>query len=177
MEYKANNIPVQHPVRKLMSVVADRAVSQSSLPDQDVLGYLSDLLIQFIDVENLYKLKGQDGQSMEYLTDMFEGVSDAPRNHKKTQYQQIGDHTLFILGMFPESLTRGKRTLSHSYYADAGRRSYIAASHLEVDEEATVVFRKLADKYENCVLSLKWVREYTNDPFYQYMLRQYGITP
>ena len=79
--------------------------------------------------------------------------------------------------MFPESLTRRKGTLSHSYYADTGRRSYIAASQLEVDEGTTVVFRKLAAKFERCVLSLKWVRECTHDPFYQYMLRQYGITP
>ena len=39
-----------------------------------------------------------------------------------------------------------------------------------------VVFKKLADKYERCVLSINWVREYTNDPFYQYMLRQFGMT-
>ncbi len=81
-----------------------------------------------------------------------------------------------MLGMFPESLARGKRTISKSYYTDTGRRSYMAASQLEVDEGATVVFRKLAEKYERCVLSLNWVREYTNEPFYQFMLRQYGIT-
>ena len=26
-------------------------------------------------------------------------------------------------------------------------------------------------------VSLNWVRDYTNDPFYQFVLRQYGITP
>ena len=40
-----------------------------------------------------------------------------------------------------------------------------------------MVFRKLAEEYERCVVSLNWVREYTNDPFYQFMLRQYRITP
>ena len=177
MKFEANGIPKNHPLRKLFGGVADRALSQASLADQDLLLYLSDLLIHFIHVSNLYKLKDKEGKSLEYLVDMCEGVSEAPRSHKKVHYQQIGDHTLFMLGMFPESLTRGKRTLSHSYYVDTGRRSYLAASQLEVDQDATVVFRKLAEEYERCVVSLNWVREYTNDPFYQFMLRQYRITP
>ena len=177
MKDEANSIPKNHPVRKLFRGVADRALSQSSLSDKDLLLYLSDLLIHCIYMKNLYKLKDKDGRSLEYLVDMCEEVSEAPRSQKKLHYQQIGDHTLFMLGMFPESLTRGKRTIPTSYYADTGRRSYMAASQLEVDEGATVVFRKLAEKYERCVLSLNWVREYTNDPFYQFMLRQYGITP
>jgi len=78
--------------------------------------------------------------------------------------------------MFPENLHRGKRILSHSYYADTGRQSYLVASQLERNVETTVVYKKLAEKYERCVLSLTWVREYTTDPFYQYMFRQFGIT-
>ena len=50
------------------------------------------------------------------------------------------------------------------------------ASELEPNVETTVVYRKLAEKYERCVLSLNWVREYTTDPFYQYVFRQFGIT-
>ena len=115
MKFEANGIPKNHPLRKLFGGVADRALSQASLADQDLLLYLSDLLIHFIHVSNLYKLKDKEGKSLEYLVDMCEGVSEAPRSHKKVHYQQIGDHTLFMLGMFPESLTRGKRTLSHSY--------------------------------------------------------------
>ena len=65
--------------------------------------------------------------------------------------------------------------ISHSYYADTGRRSYQVASELERNVDTTVVFKKLAEKFERCVLSLNWVREYTTDPFYQYMLRQFKI--
>jgi len=176
MTSKNGKIPENHPLKKLFRCVADRALTQSSIPDKDLLFYLSDMLLQFMYIENLYALKDECGKRLEYLVDMFEVASEAPRSRKKAHYQQIGDHTLFILGMFPESLSYGKRMLSHSYYADTGRRSYLAASALEADVETTVVFKKLADKYERCVLSLNWVREYTRDPFYQYMLRQFGIT-
>lgn len=50
------------------------------------------------------------------------------------------------------------------------------ASEVKSALKTTVVFRKLAGKFERCVLSLNWIREYTADPFYQYMLRQFGIT-
>ncbi len=175
MTYDAQNIPSNHPVQKLFRSVADRALKQSNIPDKDLLRYLSDMLAHFMYVDNLYKLKDENGERLGYLAEMLEVAVEAPRSRKKTYNQQIGHHTLFILGMFPESLTYGRRTLSHSYYADTGRRSYRVASELERDSESMVVFRKLADKYERCVLSINWIREYTNDPFYQYMLRQFGI--
>jgi len=176
MTYEDHGVPNNHPLKKLFLSVADRALTQASIPDKDLLFYLSDMLSHFMYVENLYKLKDEDGERLGYLAEMLEGALEVPRSRKKEYYQQIGDYTLFTLGMFPESLTYGRRTLSHSYYADTGRHSYRVASELEQDTESTVVFRKLADKYERCVLSINWVREYTNDPFYQYMLRQFGVT-
>ena len=176
MTYEDHGVPNNHPVKKLFLSVADRALTQASIPDKDLLFYLSDMLTHFMYVENLYKLKDENGERLGYLAEMIEVALEAPRSRKKECYQQIGDHTLFILGMFPESLTYGRRTLSHSYYVDTGRSSYRVASELEPNTESTVVFKKLADKYERCVLSINWVREYTNDPFYQYMLRQFGMT-
>ena len=170
-------IPENHPLRKLFRSLADRALEQSSLPDNDLLFYLTDLLIDFMHVENVYRLKDERERRLEYLVDMLEIASKAPRSKRKAQYKQIGDYTLFTLGMFPENLHRGKRILPHSYYADTGRQSYLVASQLERNVETTVVYRKLAEKYERCVLSLNWVREYTTDPFYQYVFRQFGITP
>ncbi len=176
MTYDDYRVPNNHPVKKLFLSVADRALTQSSIPDKDLLFYLSDMLTHFMYMDNLYKLKDDNGERLGYLAEMLEVALEAPRSRKKDCYQQIGDHTLFILGMFPESLTYGRRTHSHSYYVDTGRRSYKVASELEPDTESTVVFKKLADKYERCVLSINWVRQYTSDPFYQYMLRQFGVT-
>ncbi|MGH9338716.1 MAG: hypothetical protein ACRD1R_03785 [Acidobacteriota bacterium] len=169
-------IPENHPVKRHFRKLADRALTQSSLTDKDILYYLSDLLVDFMYVENLYRLRDENGERLEYLVDMLEHAGNAPRQRRKDYYKHIGDYSLFILGMFPENLTYGRRMLSHSYYADTGRRSYLVASELEYNSESTVVFKKLAEKFERCVLSLNWVREYTSDPFYQYMLRQFRIT-
>jgi hypothetical protein len=165
-----------HPLRKLFRNLTDRALVQSSLPDRDLLRYLSNLLVDFTYIENFYGLKDAEGQRLRYLVDMLQAAEEVPNGHRKRHYKQIGDYTLFVLGMFPESLNYGRRMLPHSYYADTGRRSYEVASVLEGDSQNTVVYRKLADKFERCVLSLNWVREYTSDPFYQFMLRQFHIT-
>lgn len=168
-------VPQNHPLRRVFRSLTDRALTQSSLPDKDLLLYITDLLIDFMYIENLYRLQDKDGRRLEYLIDMLEVAGEAPSSRKKVHYKQIGDYALFVLGMFPENLSYGRRTIPQSYYADAGRRSYAVASELERDLEATVVYRKLAEKFERCVLSLHWVREYTTDPFYQYMLRQFKI--
>ena len=172
----AAQLPDNHPLKRLFLNLTDRALTQSSLEDRDILLYLSDLLIHFMHIENLYKLRDEGGRRVEYLVDMLRRAQEAERNHRKSYYQHIGDYSLFILGMFPEHLARSRRVRDHSYYADTGRRSYMAAGELEGDVQRTVVFRKLAEKFERCVLSLNWVREYTTDPFYQYMLRQFRIT-
>ncbi len=157
--------------------LTDRALTHTSLRDKDILQYLSDLLMSSMYLENLYKLKDENGKRLEYLVDMLEHASQQGSVvERKGSYQQIGDYSLFVLGMFPESLGRGRVALSPSYYAQTGRHSYRVASELESDQKTTVVFKKLAGKFERCVLSLNWVKEYTADPFYQYMLRQFGIT-
>lgn len=169
-------LPQNHPIRRLFRTLADRAMTQSAVADKDILLYLSELLLDFMWTENLYRLKDEDGRPLLYLVDMLEKASNLPRRQRKGCYKQIGDYTLFSLGFFPERLNYGRRSLPQSYYSDTGRRSYLAASQLEGNVDATHTYRKLADKYERCVLSLNWVREYTTDPFYQYMFRQFGVT-
>ena len=171
-----SQIPESHPVRKLFEKLADRALTQTSLPDRDVHRYVSSLLLQFIHADSLYQLKSEDGTRVQYLVDMLQLAKGASRSGKRELYKYIGDYTLFILGMFPESLSHGRRMIPHSYYVDTGRMSYRAASDLSRNSASIMLFRKMADLYNPCVKSINWVRKYTHDPFYQYMFRQFGIT-
>ena len=149
----------------------------TSLKDKDILTYPSNLLMLFMYLGNICELKDENGNRLEYLVKILEHASQQGSVLEgKASYQQIGDYSLFVLGMFPGSLERGRVTLSPSCYAETGRHSYRVASELESDQETTVIFKKLAGKFERCVLSLNWVREYTSDPFCQCMLRQFGIT-
>lgn len=170
-------IPLRHPVRQLFHVLTERGLMQLNLSDAELHHYLSNLLVEFIQVENLYKVKDEAGRRVEYVMDMLAKAEECDTLEKRHIYKHVGDFTLFILGIFPESLNRGRRSISPDYYASHGRRSYQIVSELENYRSAAVVtFRKLSDQFENCVLSLNWVRSYIQDPFYQYIFREFDIT-
>jgi hypothetical protein len=169
-------IPDSHPVKQLFRTLTERGLSHADLRDKDILFYLANLLVDFLFVENLYRIRDADDRRLEYLFEMLQQATATEMPVKKTYYKHIGDFSLFTLGMFPESLQRPRRAVSTNYYTDAGRIGYQTAGELESNRWATTVFRKLAGEFDRCVLSLNWVREYTADPFYQYMFREFDIT-
>ncbi|MEW5978283.1 MAG: hypothetical protein AB1898_21005 [Acidobacteriota bacterium] len=167
-------IPQRHPVRQMFHTLTERALEQSHLSDQEIHCYLSNLLVEFLYVENLYKVKDETGRRLEYVIDMLSRAEDAGSAEKKEVYKHVGDFSLFILGLFPESLHR--RRINANYYAAQGRRSYRIRWEMENYRSAVVIFRKLSEQFEGCVYSLNWVKSYINDPFYQYMFREFEIT-
>jgi hypothetical protein len=94
---------------------------------------------------------------------------------RRAHFKHLGDIALFELGMFPEQLTYGRRLVSPAFYAAQGRRSYFLAAESEYDRE-TAVLRKLSDQFETCVSALNWVKIYTQDSFFQYVLREFDVT-
>ena len=170
------DVSISQPIRRVFRSLADRAFDQTHLSDGDLLDYLSDLLAEFAHVDQLYPLRDESGRHVQYLIDMRALPEGSSAGQRKERFRYIGDYSLFILGMFPESLNHARVPIPHSYYSETGRHSYLVASELEKRSERTVMFRKLADKFEHCVVSLNWVREYTRDPFYQYMLREFRVT-
>jgi hypothetical protein len=169
-------IPLRHPVRQMFHTLTERGLQQSNLSDGEIHQYLSNLLVEFIYVENLFKLRDETGRRLEYVMDMLEKAEDSVTHEKRDIYKHVGDFTLFILGLFPESLSHGRRCISQNYYADHGRRSYMIVWELENYRSAVAIFRKLSEQFESCVYSLNWVRNYIQDPFYQYMFRQFEVT-
>lgn len=168
-------VPDNHPVCKIFRTLTARALSQAHLSDSQLVLYVSNMLLQFIHVENLYPYEDESGSKIHHVTDMIQMAEQAGLKEKQQIYQYVGDYVLFILGVFPESLERRRRTSSASLYAYHGRRSYMAVSELQRHSDATYLYRKMADHFERCVLGLNWFKEYTRDPFYQYMLREFNV--
>jgi hypothetical protein len=172
----AADFPENHPVKILFRTIAERGLAQADLKDKDILLYLADLLVDFIYVENLYRMRDEDGARLESLADLIRQASDSEMPGRKEYYRHLGDYSLFMLGMFPEYLNRRRRALSPSWYEDMGRIGYQVAGELERHAERIMLFRKLAARFDRCVISLNWVREYSSDRFYQFMLRQFDVT-
>jgi hypothetical protein len=167
---------MNHPVRELFLQLTERGMSQLNMHDRDTIEYITNLLTDFVQTENMYRLKDESGRRLEYVCDILEQASrEMDSSVRREYYRHLGDLTLFNLGLFPESLNYGRRTISPSYYAEQGRRSYHIVADMPGLNGTPIVFRKLSDQFEHCVLGLNWVKLYINDPFYQYMFREFGV--
>ena len=178
IEKTRQDIPRDHPIRLLFQRLTERGMGQLNLHDPDTIQYITNLLTDFVRVENRYRIKDEAGQRVQYLFDMLTQASnEMSPERRRDYYKQVGDVTLFNLGLFPESLTYGHRTVSPDYYAEAGRRSYTIVAEMDsYSPRSTTVYRKLSQQFEQCVVGLNWVKLYINDPFYQYMFREFDIT-
>jgi hypothetical protein len=178
IEKTRRDIPEGHPIRLLFQRLTQRALGQLNLHDPDTIQYITNLLTEFIHMENMYRIRDNAGRHVQYLFDMLtQGANEMSPERRRDYYKHVGDLTLFNLGLFPESLTYGRRTVSPAYYAEAGRRSYTIVAEMDSysPREATI-YRKLSDQFEQCVSGLNWVKLYIHDPFYQYMFREFDIT-
>jgi len=178
IEKTRQDIPAEHPIREVFQQLTARGLSQLNLHDPDTVLYITNLLIEFVHVENMYRIKDDAGHRVQYLFDMLtQASSEMAPELRRDYYKHVGDLTLFNLGLFPESLSYGRRTISADYYAETGRRSYtIVAEMHSSSSRAPTVYRKLSAQFEQFVIGLNWVKRYIHDPFYQYMFREFDIT-
>src|SRR2546427_3471229 len=177
IEKTRRGIPADHPIRAFFHQLTERGMGQLNLHDRDTIQYITNLLTEFVHIENMYRIKDEAGRRVQYLFDLLTQAStEMSPARRRDYYKQIGDLTLFNLGLFPESLTYGHRTVSPEYYAETGRRSYTIVAEMDSSSRGTVLYRKLSQQFKQCVVGLNWVKLYISDPFYQFMFREFEIT-
>ncbi len=171
-----HNIPEDDPIRALFHTLTERGFGQMNLHDDETIEYITNLLTDFVEVENMFRARDDQGRQLQNLFELLQqaGETISP-SLRRDYYRHLGDLTLFRLGLYPESLTYGRRTVSPGFYMEQGRRSYHLVADLDSSRPAEV-FHKLSDHFEQCVVGLNWVKRYINDPFYQYAFREFGIT-
>ena len=175
IEYSKGTIPADHPIHVVFRQLTERGMNQLELRDIDTIDYVTNLLIDFVHVDNMYKVRSDEGQRLDLACDILVQAGQAMSpSVRRAHYRHLGDLTLYKLGLFPESLTYGRRTVSPDFYAEQGRRSYAIVAEMETPK-TTVVFRKLSEQFGRCVEGLHWVRLYIQDPFYQYMFREFQV--
>ena len=190
-------VPEQHPLRVLFREATDWAFRHGQFPepgarDARLKGYLSDdLLVRFLHVDRLYRLRDTRGRPLADVAEMLlsetaAGYEPAPPGvsaelRALTVQRHIGDYTLFITGLFPESLERVRRDWRRKdsvmvqlgnlvvpfrdpqeYYEQAGRRAYRSAAELgrEMELAEAVLFEKLARFFRAYVQLMSLVRMY-----------------
>jgi hypothetical protein len=179
----ATGIPKSHPlVRLFANLTAENFAEHLGWPDAQVIGYVTEILTDFVHVDQLFKVRSAQGRRVEEVAEMLAEGDLLHRaesvEREREVHRHIGDYTMFMAGIFPEFLHRLK-TSKVLFSPDAlldfirvGKRSYRIVSEFTYGPygESAPLFRKLSENFELCVYGLGYVRadlDRLRDPRFQ----------
>ncbi len=157
-----------HPLKQLFAGLVEHAFhTELGICDPAVADYVSDLLIEFVHVDNIAAAVDVGGRPISEVAEIvghWEAADELPvRLRNRRVHQRLGDYTLFWTGVFPEGVRRSRGPTWRdrmSEFVVLGKRSYAIASELtRPDEEPpAVLLRRMSDGFETCVHGLGIVR-------------------
>jgi hypothetical protein len=140
------------------------------LEDPRLANYLSDLLAEFAHIDNLFRIRNAAGKRLDDVGEML--IESQPLlgagsfERERAVRKHVGDYTLFMTGLFPESVARVRRTKpprleSFVDFVRAGKESYAIVSSFDQFEyrQEAPLFRKLSENFELCVFVLNLVKQ------------------
>jgi hypothetical protein len=163
-------IPESHPLQKLFQDLVGRHYAEEiGIRDPQVVAYVSHLLAEFCDADQLFRIRDAANRRLADLGEMLLEsdpiYGPAPCFDRERQVRKhIGDYTLFFAGMFPESINhlrlRRHRLENFVDWMKTGKESYYIVSKFEHFEYAKVapVFANLSKNFEGCVYGLNMVK-------------------
>jgi hypothetical protein len=163
-------IPESHPLQELFQDLVGRHYGdQIGIRDPQIVAYVSHLLAEFCEADQLYKVHDAVDRPLadvgEMLLESDPVYGPAPSFDRERQVRKhIGDYTLFFAGMFPESINhfrlRRQRLENFVEWVKAGKESYYIVSKFEHFEYAKVapLFASLSRNFEGCVYGLNMVK-------------------
>ena len=163
-------IPESHPLQQLFQGLVGRHYAEEiGIRDPQVVAYVSHLLAEFCDAEQLYKVRDAANRPLfdigQMLLESDPVYGPAPSFDRERQVRKhIGDYALFFTGMFPESINhfrlRHQRLENLIDWVKAGKESYYIVSKFEHFEYAKVapLFAMLSENFEGCVYGLNMVK-------------------
>jgi hypothetical protein len=163
-------IPESHPLRDFfVEMVSRHYTDELGMRDPEVSGYVANMLAEFCELDQLFKLRNTAGRPLDDVGEMLlesdPVYGPAPSFDRERQVRKhIGDFTLFFTGMFPESINhlrlRRQRLENFVDFMKAGKESYYIVSKFEFFEYAKVapMFARLSQHFEQCVYGLNLVK-------------------
>lgn len=162
-------ISESNPLQRFFQELVARNYGEIGVRNSEVQAYVSNLLTEFCDAENLYKLRDENGEPMHDVGAMLLAAdpvygSASSFDRERQVRKHIGDYSLFFTGMWPEALNhfrlRRARMEGLIDFIRAGKESYFIVSKFEHFEYAKVapLFRKMSHEFEQLVYGLNQVK-------------------
>jgi hypothetical protein len=151
-------------LKRLFAALAEQTFQvEYGLADPPLIDYLSDMLVRFVRLDAIFKVRDVMGRRLEEVADMLMEAEQREANPQREIHRHIGDFTLFWTGVYPEALRRLRgfdRKDALLDYQQQGKRSYYIASTFrdEPYEHEAPVLRRLSSEFELCSDGLMQVR-------------------
>jgi hypothetical protein len=137
--------------------------SRLGVADVQLIDYVSDMLLRFVRVDSLHKVRRVNGRP---ATEVFQMLYEAEKRiglARREVHRHIGDFTLFWSGMYPESLRKIQNDESADGFLDycrQGKRAYAIAAEIDggADRPSSVLLHQLSDEFEMCAYGLREIR-------------------
>jgi len=186
----SRRVPGDHPLCLLFREAAEWAFRHGELShrrarNERLKSYLGeDLLTRFLHADQLYRLRDARGRQLADVAEMLisgEAGGISAELRALAVQRHIGDYTLFVTGIFPESLHRIRRDWRRrdsvmvelggllvpfrdvgEYYEQAGRRAYRRASEIgrEAGAAEADIFETLSEHFRSYVQVMNLIRIY-----------------
>src|SRR5207249_2158630 len=85
-------IPADHPIRGFFKRLTERGMGHLNLHDSDTIQYITNLLTEFVQIENMYRIKDESGRRLQYVFEMLTHAS----NEMSPTFVGIATNTLAI---------------------------------------------------------------------------------
>jgi hypothetical protein len=165
----------EHSLRQFFENLVWRHFTEDvRLEEPSITQYVSDLLSSFAHIKNLYQIRNAYGKQLDDVGEMLvesNPVLEATSfNRERAVRKHVGDYTLFMTGLFPESVAKSnqaKRRRLDAYidFVQAGKESYAIVSSFDQFEyrREAPLFRRLSENFELCVVGLNLVKQDLED--------------
>lgn len=131
--------------------------------DQPLVDYLAEMLVRFVHVGEIYRVRAADGKRLHQVVDMLAEAQLRVGIARREVHRHIGDFTLFWIGLFPEAIERMRKHGMQDALVDyqrQGKRAYRIASEIPADEAdaQNEILERLSHEFELCAYGLGEVR-------------------
>jgi hypothetical protein len=136
--------------------------------DPPLVEYLSELLVRFVRHDAIFGIRGPSGNRLVQVADMLAEAEARKGTARRSVHRHIGDFALFWTGVYPEMITRLRRSGHRDGlldYRTHGKRAYYIASTIPAEQPAASadVLERLSHDFELCAFGLSEIRRQWED--------------
>jgi hypothetical protein len=166
-------IPESHSLGRFFRSSTESAFDAVGVRDGEIIEYVWKMLLRFVHVDQLFRKSCKTGGRMEHVMDFLTEAQGMENTSTRELKKQMGDVCLFFTGLYPENLEYRKK--NPQFYVSQGKAAYYHVAEIDALRPSARFFRKLTDRFEECVMALHVEREFMHDSVYQYIGRQFGV--